>query len=87
MDNIQPNDGIVVSNGQHPTLLRFCIGNKITMETLIIMDYHLNFMKDWNKNITDKIVWPDFYKKVQKFKPFFRFNQTETKLILREKLL
>jgi hypothetical protein len=51
------------------------------------MDYHLDFMRDWNKNITDKIVWPDFYKKVQKFKPFLKFNQTETKIILKEKLL
>ena len=87
MDNIEPNHVVTVSDGQHPILLRHCIGNKITKETLIIMDYHLNFMKDWNKNITDKIVWPDFYKKVQKFKPFLKFNQTETKIILKEKLL
>ncbi len=87
MDNIKPNHVITVSDGQHPILLRHCIGNKITKETLIIMDYHLNFMRDWNKNIIDKIVWPDFYKKVKKFKPFLKFNQTETKIILKEKLL
>ena len=87
MDNTKPNHAITVSDGQHPILLRHCIGNKITKETLIIMDYHLNFMRDWNKNIIDKIVWPDFYKKVKKFKPFLKFNQTETKIILKEKLL
>ena len=87
MDNTKPNHVITVSDGQHPILLRHCIGNKITKETLIIMDYHLNFMRDWNKNIIDKIVWPDFYKKVKKFKPFLKFNQTETKIILKEKLL
>jgi len=37
--------------------------------------------------IKDKIVWPDFYKKAQKFKPFLRFNQTETKIILKENFL
>jgi hypothetical protein len=87
MDNTKPNHVVTVSDGQHPILLRHCIGNKITKETLIIMDYHLNFMRDWNKNIIDKIVWPDFYKKVKKFKPFLKFNQTETKIILKEKLL
>ena len=87
MDGIMPTDVVIVRDGQHPILLRHCIGNKITKETLIIMDYHLNFMRDWNKNITDKIVWPDFYKKVKKFKPFLKFNQTETKIILKEKLL
>ena len=87
MDGIMPTDVVIVRDGQHPILLRHCIGNKISTETLIIMDYHLNFMRDWNKNITDKIVWPDFYKKVKKFKPFLKFNQTETKLILREVFL
>ena len=51
------------------------------------MDYHLNFIKDWQEKITDKIVWPNFYKKITKFKPFLKFNQTETKLILREVFL
>tara|TARA_B100001063_G_C16639076_1_gene489855 strand:+ start:222 stop:836 length:615 start_codon:yes stop_codon:yes gene_type:complete len=87
MDGIMPTDVVIVRNGQHPILLRHCIGNKISTETLIIMDYHLNFIKDWQEKITDKIVWPNFYKKITKFKPFLKFNQTETKLILREVFL
>ena len=87
MDGIMPTDVVIVRDGQHPILLRHCIGNKISTETLIIMDYHLNFIKDWQEKITDKIVWPNFYKKITKFKPFLRFNQTETKLILREVFL
>ena len=87
MDGIMPTDVVIVRDGQHPILLRHCIGNKISTETLIIMDYHLNFIKDWQEKITDKIVWPNFYKKITKFKPFLKFNQTETKLILREVFL
>ena len=87
MDGIMPTDVVIVRDGQHPILLRHCIGNKISTETLIIIDYHLNFIKDWQEKITDKIVWPNFYKKITKFKPFLKFNQTETKLILREVFL
>jgi len=87
MDNIMPTDVITVRDGQHPILLRHCIGNKISTETLIIIDYHLNFIKYWQEKITDKIVWPNFNKKINKFKPFLKFNQTETKLILREVFL
>ena len=65
-----------VDDGQHPRLLKLAIGKKISIETLLVMDYHLDFLKDWDKKIKDKIVWPDFYKKAQKFKPFLRFNQT-----------
>lgn len=87
MDNIEPNNAFVDTNGNHPKVLRLCIGNKISTETLIIMDYHLNFMKDWNKNIKEKIVWPNLYKKIMNFKPFVRFNEIETRTILKEVFL
>jgi len=87
MDNIEPNNAFVDTNGNHPKVLRLCIGNKICTETLIIMDYHLNFMKDWNKNIKETIVWPNLYKKIMNFKPFVRFNEIETRTILKEVFL
>tara|TARA_Y100000004_G_scaffold103396_1_gene115951 strand:+ start:1164 stop:1772 length:609 start_codon:yes stop_codon:yes gene_type:complete len=87
MDNSEPTNALIVNNGQHPTLLRFCIGNKIGPETVLIMDFHLNFMKDWDKNISENVIWPGVRKKLNKFKPFVRFNETETKLILKEVFL
>ena len=86
-DDNMPSNGFIVSNGQHPKILKLCIGNKIGYESLLVMDYHMGFMKDWNKNITDKVVWPDLYKKLMKYKPFVGFNETETKLILKEAFL
>ena len=73
-----------VDDGQHPKLLKLVIGKKISLETLLVMDYHLGFLKDWNEKIKDKIVWPNILKKIEKFKPFLRFNETETKIILTE---
>ena len=87
MDNSEPTNALIVNNGQHPTLLRFCIGNKIGPETVLIMDFHLNFIKDWDKNISENVIWPGVRKKLNKFKPFVRFNETETKLILKEVFL
>jgi len=73
-----------VDDGQHPRLLKLVIGKKISLETLLVMDYHLGFLKDWDNKIKDKIIWPNILKKIEKFKPFLRFNQTETKIILKE---
>ena len=35
-----------VDDGQHPRLLKLAIGKKISIETLLVMDYHLDFLKD-----------------------------------------
>ena len=85
-DNM-PSNGFIVINGQHPKILKLCIGNKIGYETLLVMDYHMGFMKDWDKQITDKVVWPELSKKLKKYKPFVGFNETETKLLLKEAFL
>ena len=86
-DNTLPTNALAVFNGQHPLLLRYCIGNKIGPETVIIMNYHLNFMKDWDKLISENVIWPGIRFKLNKFKPFVKFNETETRLTLKEVFL
>ena len=43
-----------------------------------------NFTKNWDKEITEKIVWPEISLKVTRVKPFINFNATECKLIMKE---
>ena len=61
--------------------------NSPTFKDDELKEYIEDSIKDWKEKITDKIIWPNFNKKINKFKPFLKFNQTETKLILREVFL
>ena len=78
------DNGILVFGGQHPRLLQLLIQKKLSYQTAIVLDYFVSFIKDWDKEIKEKIVWKDISKRIKKLKPFVNFNATECKLILKE---
>ena len=78
------NDGFSVSNGQHPRVLRLLIQKKIHIQTAIVLDSILSFSKVWNKEISEKVVWPKIAHTLTKLKPFVNYNFTEAKLIVKE---
>ena len=82
--NISFNAGFIPSNGQHPRILRLLIQRKISFQTTVVLDHFLNFTKNWDKEITEKVVWPEISLKVARVKPFINFNATECKLIMKE---
>ena len=82
--NISFDDGFIPIRGQHPRLLRLLIQRKISYQTTIVLNHYLGFTKNWDKEITEKIVWPEISLKVTRLKPFINFNATECKLIMKE---
>ena len=82
--NISFNDGFIPVNGQHPRVLRLLIQRKISYQTAVVLDHFLGFTKNWDKEITEKVVWPEISLKVSRVKPFVNFNATECKLIMKE---
>ena len=78
------DDGFRVNMGQHPRVLRLLIQGKIKHETAIYLDKHLAFFKDWDKDITEKVVWPKISHTITRMKPFLNFNATEAKMIMKE---
>ena len=82
--NISFDDGVIPIREQHPRLLRLLIQRKISYQTTIVLNHYLGFTKNWDKEITEKIVWPEISLKVTRLKPFINFNATECKLIMKE---
>jgi len=78
------DDGFRVVNGQHPRVLRLLIQRKINIQTAIILDSVLSFSKIWDKEISEKVVWPKIAHTIKKLRPFVTYNGTETKLIMKE---
>lgn len=75
---------IFKSDGGHPKLLKYYLGKKISIETLIAMNEALGFVPYWTKNIRDTIVWPDVLRLMGKYRPFLRFDVPEIKRMMRE---
>ncbi len=82
--NIRFDDGFRVHMGQHPRMLRLLIQRKVNFQTAIYLNKHLSFIKDWDKNISEKVVWPKISYTITKLKPFVTFNETECKMIMKD---
>lgn len=64
------DDLFASSNGDHPLIVRLHSAGTISLETLVVFDELLDFMK--RTSVTETIFWPEFAKTLQKYRPFFR---------------
>lgn len=70
-------------NDGHPPLFKFYLQGKVSIETLVILDNKLNFIKYWNSNMKD-IVWESEFKKISKYRSFFEYNKDSFNNIIKE---
>ena len=87
LDKLHDNfdDNFTVEDGQHPHLLKTYLRHEITIETLIILDSLVGYMKKWNKRIEENIIWPQVYLKCKKYKPFITYDTDKCKKIVLDK--
>ena len=69
--------------GGHPALLRLYIKRSINLETLIIFDLVLNFMRTWDKELTDPL-WEQLSFKIKNYKPFLSIPTIKYKQLMKE---
>ena len=83
-DRIRFDDVFSVDSGQHPRLLRLLLSEQISIQSVIILDKVLGFVKRWDKEIKETIIWPEKSFKLKKLNPFIKFNLTKCKFIMKE---
>jgi len=71
------DDNLKVDVGQHPLVLKYLLGNKLSYETVIILDDLCNFFPVWDKKLKDDILWPTVRLRCIKYKPFIRYNKAK----------
>jgi hypothetical protein len=65
-----------------PNLFQMFIGNRITLETLVILDRYNPFLDNWKKNMGH--LFQDEIRRLIKSKPFIRFDEDKLKPIFTE---
>jgi hypothetical protein len=87
LDKLDSNfdSNFAVNDGQHPMLLKKVLRGDISIETFIILDELVHFTSKWNKRIEENIIWPQFYLKCKKYKPFVTFDREKMKSIVLDK--
>ena len=73
-------------NGNHPELLKKYLQKALTLETLVILNMILNYVKDFDKKMNDP-VWEMMSLKIQKYQSFIQIDISKYKKILKEIIL
>jgi len=71
-------------NGDYPRLLQLYMRNKVCIETIIILSNLVGFIKRWNKEILDPVIWPEIYNTCIKYAPFMEYDAEKLKKITLE---
>jgi hypothetical protein len=66
----------------HPKLLKEYLGNRVSIEAMIILDNLVEYTRNWNKRLGDDVVWPNTNKMLENYKKFLTFDRKRCKLIL-----
>lgn len=81
------NDLFKVEDGQYPKLLVAFLQKDVTIETMVILNNIFDFIKIWDKKISDDIIYPKISRKIRKYGAFLNVNVDKYKILTRETLL
>lgn len=70
-------------SGKHPILIRGYYGNEISLETLVVLNYCLGFVDNFNRVLTDP-VWQDTSMRIVKYAPFLNIDCKKYKKVVLE---
>ena len=67
----------------HPHILKSYLGGYTTLETLVICDRILGYVKNFDSKLKDP-VWQTVSRRIKKYTPFLNINVPQYKKVLRE---
>ena len=71
--------------GRHPLILRAFLGQKICLETLVILDVMLDYREDLDQRLANILMWPETSRLIRKYRPFLKFEPAVFRKIYDEK--
>ena len=72
--------------GGHPPLLRLFVKRQVHLETLVILDMVLGYVRIWDKELKDPL-WEMISFKIKKYKPFLSIPSHKYKALMKSKFL
>jgi hypothetical protein len=75
-----------IKNNQHPEILKKYFQKALSLETMVILDMILDYVKNFDKKLTDP-VWQTVSLRIRKYKPFINIDVDRYKKILRENVI
>jgi len=75
-----------IKGQSHPEVLKKYLQGALSIETMVILDIILEYVKNFDKKLDDP-VWDTVSLKIKKYKPFLNINVQKYKSILKEQVV
>ena len=75
-----------IKGQSHPEILKKHLQGALSIETMVILDIILEYVKNFDKKLEDP-VWETVSLKIKKYKPFLNINVNKYKSILKEQVV
>ena len=69
-------------SGKHPTLIKSYLAKRISLETMGILQSLVNYMKQFDGDLKQDLIWPDIRRMVTKYSSFLCFDKQKCKMKL-----
>jgi len=67
------------NSGQHPVLLKNFLAKRISLESMVILQGLLNYVKQFDEELKHDLVWPDNRRLIVKYAAFLSFDKQKCK--------
>ena len=76
------DDNLEVPDGQHPYLLSALIADRVSLESVCVLQSLYNFVPYWDEAIKDPIIWPENRKRILKLLPFLDIDKQKAQEVI-----
>ena len=71
-----------VKDNTHPKLLQEYLGRRVSLETLIVLEKLLGFVKKWDKKMGEDFIWSDVRKLIKNYQGFLTIDVKQCRIHL-----
>jgi hypothetical protein len=68
-----------LQTGKHPVLLKNFLAKRISLETMVILQGLLNYVRRFDEGMKDDLVWPDSRRLIVKYAAFLSYDSEKCK--------
>lgn len=76
------NTNFLIKDSTHPIVLRSYIKGDISIETLVVLIDITSCLNYWERNMGDDVIWKDVGLRLNKYRPFVKYDREKIKTIL-----
>lgn len=77
-------ENFIVERGAYPHLVDLYLQKKISLEVFCILVKLTKSQQYWDKEITDKVIYPSISRKIDKYHPFMVYSTEKIKKIVKD---